>query len=520
MAPDAASGGVDPYAREQDALLAQYYLSRSERDLDCRWSADGPQSISPFVPCASSRVPHVLRAARLTADDVLWDLGCGDGRLLHQAACQYGCRCVGVDIDAPCIVEAKKRALEQNVAHLCQFATCDLMALAPGTLRPTVADESGCVDLGEAAIGLSESLPSPTCALIFITSHGLSRLQAFLHGEWSNGGLRIITCVESFANCFDFESEDPLFGSEVTRLEWPLYEAHASHGVYVTPPRHTSIDEWAHEEAAHTPVVPPKPEDLDARGLLGAEGPSTEGPNAHFASVRALLSADDMAQIDALGTACEAEDAEGGDGEAEGLLSSLDLFASGATERDVLGAAEDCLHASSEHRVVHLHRHGRFQARLPCVLERVLARVRTADAARWRLLVGRTVHIRSIEWHVYQPGGAVSAPEHRDTGSLLTLSALLTPPAEYQGGQLSFPIGPPSIATCAREAAASTARVTANDAASNAASDAVSPSLERGDGVVFPSETRHNVSTLLSGERRSFVIELWEGPPNVHNRHR
>ena len=46
------------------------------------------------------------------------------------------------------------------------------------------------------------------------------------------------------------------------------------------------------------------------------------------------------------------------------------------------------------------------------------------------------------------------------------------------------------------------------------------PQLARGDGVLFPSEMRHNVTTLVAGERRSLVIELWDGPACVYNRHR
>ena len=127
---------MDQHAKEQDALLHEYVLRRGPaRAASEAWSADGPQSISPFVPCAASRIPHVLRACRLTKADVLWDLGCGDGRLLHQAACQYGCRCVGLDIDAPCISEAGARARQQQVDHLCQFATADLTALQPGALH-------------------------------------------------------------------------------------------------------------------------------------------------------------------------------------------------------------------------------------------------------------------------------------------------------------------------------------------------------------------------------------------------
>ena len=40
------------------------------------------------------------------------------------------------------------------------------------------------------------------------------------------------------------------------------------------------------------------------------------------------------------------------------------------------------------------------------------------------------------------------------------------------------------------------------------------------DGVLFASERRHNVTTCTGGVRRAFVLELWEGAENRHNRHR
>ena len=43
--------------------------------------------------------------------------------------------------------------------------------------------------------------------------------------------------------------------------------------------------------------------------------------------------------------------------------------------------------------------------------------------------------------------------------------------------------------------------------------------LARGDGLCFVSEQRHNVSTIEAGVRRSFVLEIWGGPPNTRNRH-
>jgi 2-polyprenyl-3-methyl-5-hydroxy-6-metoxy-1,4-benzoquinol methylase len=91
---------LDLCEAEQSELARRYVLT-SELYVDEPWSHAGPRSVSPFAPCAASRLPHVFAAARLSASSVLWDLGCGDGRILHEAAARYGCRCVGVEIDAP-----------------------------------------------------------------------------------------------------------------------------------------------------------------------------------------------------------------------------------------------------------------------------------------------------------------------------------------------------------------------------------------------------------------------------------
>ena len=212
--------------------------------------------------------------------------------------------------------------------------------------------------------------------------------------------------------------------------------------------------------------------------------------------MRELLAEEDIQAL--VGLSAECERAEAVDGRRRRRRhESFDLFAGGASsEADALSAVEDIMHAASEHRVVHVHREGQLQARLPHVLDRVLAAITAADASRWRLLVGRPASIRSAEVHTYRPGGGVTDPQHRDAGSLLTLSVLLTPPTSYEGAAFSFPGGEGADAA-----------TTLGD-------------LARGDGVLFVSEKRHNVSTLVGGERQSFVLELWEGRTNVHNRHR
>ncbi|HBO45264.1 MAG TPA: hypothetical protein DD670_15315 [Planctomycetaceae bacterium] len=53
-------------------------------------------------------IERMLRLANVTSDDMLYDLGCGDGRILIAAAKRHGCRAVGIDIDPRRVKEAKE----------------------------------------------------------------------------------------------------------------------------------------------------------------------------------------------------------------------------------------------------------------------------------------------------------------------------------------------------------------------------------------------------------------------------
>ena len=450
-------------------MLTRYHLEKSAAPEAASdpWSAVGPRSVAPFVPCASSRIGMVLHAARLGPNDVLWDLGCGDGRLLHQAAVQYGCKCVGLDIDAACIAEAAERAAEQGVAALCQFACCDLLALKAGALRTG--------ELGTAADASVPQFPPPTCALIFLTSHGLSRLEPLLHDEWSSAseaaGLRLVTCVEALDSTFDFEEGAAGLFDEKAH-EWPIDRTHENHGIFVVPPHGTTIEAWAAGATAAAAKLTP-----------------AEADQSEHAVLRGLLSDAEMNALCDYGEGVLSE-------QAEGAPSSLSLFDDDAGEAATL--AEDYYHNSAdncEHRVAHLHRNGGLQRDKGRLLDRVLSSIRREDAAKWRLLLGRPVCLRSAEYHAYTRGGSVADPEHRDQGSLLTLTVLLSEPDEcVHGGELH-------LATSA-----------------NRDNAMVHVPLKRGDGCLFVSERRHNV-TRIDGCRKSFVIELWDGPPTEFNRH-
>src|SRR5688572_30826950 len=58
------------------------------------------RSLAPYVPTPADVVERMLTLARVGPRDVVYDLGCGDGRIVIAAAQKFGARAVGVDIDA------------------------------------------------------------------------------------------------------------------------------------------------------------------------------------------------------------------------------------------------------------------------------------------------------------------------------------------------------------------------------------------------------------------------------------
>ncbi|CAE7457432.1 Nefh [Symbiodinium natans] len=453
---------VDACEDEQTALLRKYVLSRKgelEQFADAEDSAFGPHSVSPFVPCAPGRIPYVLQAARLGPEDVLWDLGCGDGVVLIEAARRCGCRCVGLDIDGPCIATARQRAREANVEERCKWLRCDMLQLPQGTLSAHCHENEELRDL-----------PAATCALVFLTAHGLVRLSKWLHEEWREGSsrqLRLVTCVESLDSAVDFNEPDALFAN-ANELEWPVCRDLERWGVFVVPPFGQDVSTWS--------------ESLPPLQLTRAEAEATQA-----AALSNVLTEEQVDLLDALGSKLlESEDE---------TTDSIDLFAH--SEVSFHKAAEAALHRLGQHRVLYLHSDEATaqlssdeRTFLQTLEETVSARIRSEDASRWGLLGRRAVALRSMEYHAYGDGGSVMDPEHRDDGSLLTVSILLSRKDNFEGGIFSTFVG----------------------------SQRVELAMGTGDGVLFVSEKRHNVSPVI-GDRRTLVLEFWEGMRNHHGRH-
>jgi SAM-dependent methyltransferase len=95
------------------------------------FSWDGLQialGVSPDVPYVSTPyeiADEMIRLAGVKAHDVVYDLGCGDGRLVIEAVKRTGCRGVGVDIDGELIAVCLSKAKEAGIADRVRFERRD-----------------------------------------------------------------------------------------------------------------------------------------------------------------------------------------------------------------------------------------------------------------------------------------------------------------------------------------------------------------------------------------------------------
>jgi len=112
----------DPHARETTTYLERWVLKLS--------SPTGPREPDIlYVPTPQPLVERMLELAELKPDDVLYDLGCGDGRFVVTAAKRYGIRAVGVDIDPARVADARRNAKRQGVERLVTIKQGDIFEL-------------------------------------------------------------------------------------------------------------------------------------------------------------------------------------------------------------------------------------------------------------------------------------------------------------------------------------------------------------------------------------------------------
>jgi SAM-dependent methyltransferase len=86
---------------------------------------DTPALDVPYEPTSPEVVEAMLDLAGVKAGDVVYDLGCGDGRIVVAAA-KRGARAIGVDLDPQRIAEARENARKAGVADRVELRVEDL----------------------------------------------------------------------------------------------------------------------------------------------------------------------------------------------------------------------------------------------------------------------------------------------------------------------------------------------------------------------------------------------------------
>jgi SAM-dependent methyltransferase len=82
-----------------------------------------------YVPTPQPVVDKMLELARVTKDDLVYDLGCGDGRIVVTAAKRYKARAVGFDIDPVRVKEARANVAKNKLEHLVTIEQKDIFTL-------------------------------------------------------------------------------------------------------------------------------------------------------------------------------------------------------------------------------------------------------------------------------------------------------------------------------------------------------------------------------------------------------
>lgn len=105
--------------------------------IDLREPGQRPRTDVEYEPTPQKVVDALLRLARVTSKDVVWDLGCGDGRIPVTAAKQYACKARGFDVDPERVKESLANVRKQGVERLVTIEQRDVFTLDLST-GPTI----------------------------------------------------------------------------------------------------------------------------------------------------------------------------------------------------------------------------------------------------------------------------------------------------------------------------------------------------------------------------------------------
>lgn len=120
---------VDPAGRKIETKASEA-KAVGTKAVETRSSAREPRDADVvYVPTPNDVVMKMLDLGKVTKDDVLYDLGCGDGRIVVLAAKKRGCKGAGFDIDPQRIKECHENAQNYRVENLVRFRQQNIFEL-------------------------------------------------------------------------------------------------------------------------------------------------------------------------------------------------------------------------------------------------------------------------------------------------------------------------------------------------------------------------------------------------------
>jgi predicted RNA methylase len=87
----------------------------------------GPERLAPFVPSPQSVVERMLETADLKPNETVYDLGCGDGRILITAAREFRAKAVGIELSDKLVRDAREQAHRLGLDNRVEIIEGDLL---------------------------------------------------------------------------------------------------------------------------------------------------------------------------------------------------------------------------------------------------------------------------------------------------------------------------------------------------------------------------------------------------------
>jgi cyclopropane fatty-acyl-phospholipid synthase-like methyltransferase len=156
-----------------------------------------PQNLAPFIPTPEEVVDRMLSFAKVTRDDTVYDLGCGDGRIPIAAAKKYGAKGVGFDIDPSLVELAKSNAKAAGVETLVDFRVQNV---------------------------LTADVSAATVVTLYLLSSSNERLRPMLQQQLRPGA-RIVSHAFSMGRAWPADATDQFVsarGDEITLYMWKI----------------------------------------------------------------------------------------------------------------------------------------------------------------------------------------------------------------------------------------------------------------------------------------------------------